>query len=144
MIPLSANRDHELPLSNQTSIVSFPFTQIALSSSADFPSASDGGIKSDTGPSHQYCGPFSSRTDRIWSSVSGVRITSLLGTCVRDGMGTPHTRWREMHHSERERTKASSLFRATHCQELCRIHEAEAYIQVGRSRSLSKLSKRRL
>jgi len=27
-------------------------------------------------------------------------------------MGTPHTRWREMHHSERDRTKDSKRFRA--------------------------------
>ena len=38
-----------------------------------------------------------------------------LGMWWRYGMGTPQTRWREMHHSERERTKDSRRFRAVGC-----------------------------
>jgi hypothetical protein len=69
------------------------------------------------------------------------------------GIGTPHTRCREMHHSERERTKDSNLFLAVFffCKNLVisdlgsddQIHRV-AYILLGKMRRPSERSMRLL
>ena len=55
--PISSSIDHDVPLSNHTSIVSRPFSQV---SAADFPcSKSSGGTNSSMGDSHQSRSLFS-------------------------------------------------------------------------------------
>src|ERR1700676_1267356 len=102
--------DHEVPLSNHTSIVSVPF----LHSSARVSSNNFGGKNPSTGPSHQYSAPlpFASKTLRMWVRLSALRTTLSEGVWGRGGMGTPQTRWREIHHSDRERMKDSRRLRA--------------------------------
>jgi hypothetical protein len=42
-------------------------------------------------------------------------------------MGTPQLRWREMHHSERPRTKASSLLRAAQTETLGHVYAHDCF-----------------
>ena len=107
----SSRRDHEVPLSNQTSMVSVPLRQVSLTGTSPWPT-NDGGINSSIGPLHQYPTPVLHRTFMMCSRDAASRTGSSLDIRCKAGMGTPQTRCREMHHSERERMKDSNRFRA--------------------------------
>ena len=51
--------------------------------------------------SYQDSTPYVSNTPAVFATSSGVMIASPHAVQSTAGMGTPHTRWREMHQSGR-------------------------------------------
>lgn len=74
--------DQEVPESNQTSMVSVPFFQILVRIAFLFVPVlanNEGGMKSSTGPVHQYMTPFSSSTERMCLRVVVSRYAVSVG-----------------------------------------------------------------
>src|SRR5712671_3726239 len=62
---------------------------------------SPGGMKSLVGRSYHESAPYCSNTAALFSTSAGVTIASPHFVQSTAGIGTPHTRWREMHQSGR-------------------------------------------
>src|SRR4029079_16623232 len=59
------------------------------------------GMKSLVGRSYHESAPYCSKTAAAFSTSAGVPIASPHFVQSTAGIGTPHTRWREMHQSGR-------------------------------------------
>jgi hypothetical protein len=68
---------------------------------AHFGHVSPAGTKSAVGRSYQASAPYDSKTVAVCSTSAGVTIASPHAAQSTAGIGTPHTRWREMHQSGR-------------------------------------------
>src|SRR5438105_2252280 len=86
------------PESNQTSRMFISRSNVAP---PHFGQVSPGGMKSLVDRSYQESAPYFSKTAAVRSMSGVVRRASPHAVQSTAGIGTPHTRWREMHQSGR-------------------------------------------
>src|ERR1700704_757155 len=86
------------PESNQTSRMFISRSKLVP---PHFGHVSPAGMKSRVGRSYHESAPYCSKTLAAFSTSAGVTIASPHFVQSTAGIGTPHTRWREMHQSGR-------------------------------------------
>src|SRR3954467_5680737 len=86
------------PESNQTSRMFISRSKLVP---PHFEQVSPAGMNSSVGRSYQASAPYWSNTAAVFSTSAGEVIASPHLVQSTAGIGTPHTRWREMHQSGR-------------------------------------------
>src|SRR6195256_1996918 len=86
------------PESNQTSRM---FISRSKLEPLHFGQVMPSGMNSSVGRSYQASAPYRSKTLAVFSTSAGEVIASPHVVQSTAGIGTPHTRWREMHQSGR-------------------------------------------
>src|SRR5438128_5480011 len=86
------------PESNQTSRMFISRSKLAP---PHFGHVRPAGMKSLLGRSYHESAPYCSKTAAVFSTSAGVTIASPQAVQSTAGIGTPQTRWREMHQSGR-------------------------------------------